>query len=158
MYCLYLLGSEMQTIELGAYHMEKRKTIENLRLKLRKICNEWGLDNNKIAEFISDGGSNIKGAIKNEFGEEKHISCFGHVIYNIGQRLIDINVTPPASESDNKIIELPFNEEDTIDNLNDLNADSTVGQSTLRELLSKVKHIVTFFRHSERATSDLLSL
>lgn len=34
----------MKTVELGAYHMEERKTIENLSLKLRKICNDWGID------------------------------------------------------------------------------------------------------------------
>lgn len=147
----------MKTVELGAYHMEERKTIENLRKKLKKICNDWGLDN-KIAAFVSDGGSNIKGAIKSEFGDEKHISCFGHIINNIGQRLLEINITPSASESENKIIDLPIDEEDAIESFDDLNVDNTIQQSRLRELLTKVKKIVRFFRQSERATTELSSL
>ncbi|XP_050340894.1 zinc finger BED domain-containing protein 4-like [Bactrocera neohumeralis] len=153
----YLKETEMKTVELGAYLMEERKTIENLSLKLRNICNDWGLDDSKIAAFISDGGANIKGAIKSEFGDGKHISCFGHVINNIGQRLIEVNITPPASESQNQVSDLPADENDAIDNLEDLITDHTE-QSSLRELLSKVKQIVTFFRQSERATTELLKL
>ncbi|XP_054089693.1 uncharacterized protein LOC128922611 [Zeugodacus cucurbitae] len=149
--------TEMKTVELGAYLMEERKTIENLSLKLRNICNDWGLDDSKIAAFVSDGGANIKGAIKSEFGDGKHISCFGHVINNIGQRLIEVNITPPASESRNQVSDLPADENDAIDNLEDLITDHTQ-QSSLRELLSKVKQIVTFFRQSERATTELLKL
>ncbi|XP_054084924.1 uncharacterized protein LOC105218419 isoform X2 [Zeugodacus cucurbitae] len=145
--------TEMKTVELGAYLMEERKTIENLSLKLRNICNDWG----KTAVFVSDGGANIKGAIKSEFGDGKHISCFGHVINNIGQRLIEVNITPPASESRNQVSDLPADENDAIDNLEDLITDHTE-QSSLRELLSKVKQIVTFSRQSERATTELLKL
>ncbi|XP_044592932.1 zinc finger BED domain-containing protein 4-like [Cotesia glomerata] len=154
----YLKGVEMKTVELGAYHMEERKTIENLRSKLRKICNDWGLNDDKISTFVSDGGANIKGAIKSEFGSEKHISCIGHVINNIGQRLIEINITPSASESGNKVDDLPLNEEDIIDDSEILESDKTTQQTMLRDLLTKVKKIVTFFRHSERATTELLSL
>ncbi|XP_054084906.1 uncharacterized protein LOC105218419 isoform X1 [Zeugodacus cucurbitae] len=149
----YLKETEMKTVELGAYLMEERKTIENLSLKLRNICNDWG----KTAVFVSDGGANIKGAIKSEFGDGKHISCFGHVINNIGQRLIEVNITPPASESRNQVSDLPADENDAIDNLEDLITDHTE-QSSLRELLSKVKQIVTFSRQSERATTELLKL
>lgn len=39
-----------------------------------------------------------------------------------------------------------------------MNVDSTIEQSSLRELLTKVKKIVTFFRQSERATTELSSL
>ncbi|CAG5093188.1 Protein of unknown function [Cotesia congregata] len=60
----YLKRVEMRTVELGAYHTEERKTIDNLRSKLRKICNDWGLNDDKISTFVSDGRANIKGAIK----------------------------------------------------------------------------------------------
>lgn len=87
-----------------------------------------------------------------------HISCFGHVINNIGQSLIEVNITPPASESQNQVFDLPIDENDAINDLEDLNIDHTIEQSSLRELLSKVKKIVTFFRQSERATTELLKL
>lgn len=46
------LGTEMKTIKFGAYYMEERKTIDNLR----QICNDWGLSDEKISTFVSDGG------------------------------------------------------------------------------------------------------
>lgn len=147
----------MKTIKFGAYYMEERKTIDNLR----QICNDWGLSDEKISTFVSDGGANIKGAVKSEFGIEKHISCIGHVINIIGQQLIEMNITPPASESSNKVVEPPLNEEDIIDDSEVLDTDKlekTPEKTKLRELLSKVKKIVTFFRQSERATTELLLL
>ncbi|CAG5093187.1 Similar to Putative AC9 transposase (Zea mays) [Cotesia congregata] len=86
------------------------------------------------------------------------MSCIGHVINNIGQRLIEINITPPASESGNKVDDLPLNEEDIIDDSEILESDKSTQQTMLRDLLTKVKEMVTFFRHSERATTELLSL
>lgn len=50
----------MKSIELGAYPMDERKTIENLKNKLRDICNTWGLDEDKISAVVSDGGANTK--------------------------------------------------------------------------------------------------
>lgn len=41
-------------------------------------------------------------------------------------RLIEINITPTASESNNKVIELPLDEEDSIDDSNNSNLVTTI--------------------------------
>lgn len=77
----------MKSIELGAYPMDERKTIGNLKNKLRDICNTWGLDDDKISAVVSDGGANIKGAVRQEFGIYKHVTCFLHTINKIEGRV-----------------------------------------------------------------------
>lgn len=52
----------MKTVELAAYLMQERKTIENLARKLREIVVSWGIEDAQISAVVSDGGSNIKGA------------------------------------------------------------------------------------------------
>lgn len=41
----------------------------------------------------------------------------------IGQQLIEMNITPPASESSNKVVEPPLNEEGIIDDSEVLDTD-----------------------------------
>ncbi|XP_046422338.1 uncharacterized protein LOC124180631 [Neodiprion fabricii] len=147
----YLKGYEMKSYELGAYYLQDRKTIAILRMKLRDICNEWDIHDDKISTAVSDGGANIKGAIKEEFGESKHISCFGHAINNIGQKLIEVDTSKLASElSDDNIHHLLDDESDTEEFFCEDSQNSSV-----RNLIMKVKKIVKFFRCSEIASREL---
>lgn len=115
----YLKDIEIFSVEIGAQLMEDRKNIANIRKELRKICEDQGISDNKISAVVTDNGANIKGAVKEEFGSKKHISCFGHLLNNIGQRLIEINVTVESSESsDNTSTELPDAENDLDDDNN----------------------------------------
>lgn len=141
----------MTSYELGAYHLTERKTIPHLMERLSQICEEWGIDESKISAVVSDGGANIKGAIKQLFGKAKHGSCFGHTLNNIGQNLIEVNITRPASEADQSEM-LKFLDEDDSDTENDLNINE---KSQLRDLVIKVKKIVKFFRCSENASREL---
>lgn len=70
---------------------------------------------------------------------------------------MEVNITPQASESQNQVVDLPIDENDAIDTLDDLNIDHTIEPSSLHDLFSKVKKIVTFFRQSERVTTSLLT-
>lgn len=141
-------------MELGAYDMDERKTAENLAYRLRTVCNEWGLVDDHISSIVSDSGANIKAAIKAEFGERKHISCFGHTLNNIGQIVIENNCTAAASETAQI---LDFSDEESI--LNDTAEIVDLSEATpLRQHLRKVKYIVRFFKSSEVATSELKAL
>ncbi|XP_049308972.1 homeobox protein 2-like [Bactrocera dorsalis] len=129
----YLKDYEMTTYELGAYYLTERKTIPYLIERLNEICKEWVIDKNKISAVLSDGGANIKGAIKKHFGEPKHVSCIGHTLNNVGQSLIEVDITQPASESDQSemLKSLDENDSDT-ENIADHNQ-----KSQLRNLLVK---------------------
>lgn len=143
----------MKSVELGAYSLNDKKNIQNLKQKLRTVCNEWGLIDEQIASIVTDGGANIKGAVKQEFGNSKHISCFGHIINNIRQRVIEINVTSSPSESDVLDRDVLDDEEEDFDD--DDSTEAKEVQSSLRNLLIKVKKVVRFFRSSEIASKEL---
>ncbi|XP_017478144.1 PREDICTED: zinc finger BED domain-containing protein 1-like isoform X1 [Rhagoletis zephyria] len=128
----FVKENDMVCVELGAFPANFKKDIANLKEKLREIVNNWGISDDQIIPFVTDGGSNIKGAVKQEFGESKHVTCFGHTINNIGQAIIQNNNDDAIDDDENE----------------------TEG-GTLKDLLKKVKKIVKFFRTSEVAAKKL---
>ncbi|XP_073844098.1 E3 SUMO-protein ligase ZBED1-like [Musca autumnalis] len=154
----YLQDINMKTVELGAFPINERKTITNLKALLRQICIQWEIPDAKISAILSDGGSNIKGAIREGFGIYKHVSCFAHAFNNIAQRVIEINVPENLLEDEaagiSNIPEVPSDEEN-IDDSFELNETPL---SPLRDIIKKVKTIVKFFKKSEIATKELEKL
>ncbi|XP_074114022.1 uncharacterized protein LOC141537088 [Cotesia typhae] len=145
----------MNSYKLGAYYLKDRKTIAILRVKLREICNEWGINDDRISAIVSDGGANIKGTIKEGFGESEHISCLAHVINNIGQNLIGVYSSKPTSElNDNEIHHLFDDDSDTEEFFDDKDSPN----SSAKNIIMKVKKIVKFFRCSEIAFRELETL
>lgn len=143
----------MKSIELDAYPMDERKTTDNIQRTLRDICTDWGLTDEKISAIVSDAGANIKNAIRNEFGEWKHVSCFAHSINNIAQRVIDINISTSAACS------VQFLDISTDEDLQDIEVlDDNIERTPLRKLLQKVKSIARFFKKSEIASKELKAL
>ena len=100
--------------------------------------------------------ANIKGAIKEEFGESKDISCFGHVINNMGQNLIEVNSSKPAPESD--IIEMLRISDNEYDSDTEDLSNESHSKTSLRDLLVKVKKTIKFFRCNEIASRELETL
>ncbi|XP_073840445.1 E3 SUMO-protein ligase ZBED1-like [Musca autumnalis] len=152
----YLQDIDMKTVELGAFPMNERKTITNLKALLRQICIQWEIPDAKISAILSDGGSIIKGAIIEEFGIYKHVSCFAHALNNIAQRVIEINVPENLLGEDEAagFPEVPSDDEN-IDYSFELNETPL---SPLRDIIKKVKAIVKFFKKSEIAAKELEKL
>lgn len=59
--------------------MPQRKTASNLQDDMREICRDWGITHNRFKVVVSDGGANIKAAVRTEFSEDKHVSWFAHL-------------------------------------------------------------------------------
>ncbi|KAK3922547.1 Zinc finger BED domain-containing protein 4 [Frankliniella fusca] len=145
---------EIVGIELCCKHLTDRKNIPNLRASLREVCAEWGITYDKISVVVSDGGANIKGAIREEFGVLKHVTCIAHLINGVGQAAVGLDKYVVPSERD-RVEELPDNE----DEIDDHDDDGTPENGEfLRGLIKKVKKIVRFFRQSEIANSELLKI
>ncbi|XP_017478145.1 PREDICTED: zinc finger BED domain-containing protein 4-like isoform X2 [Rhagoletis zephyria] len=98
----FVKENDMVCVELGAFPANFKKDIANLKEKLREIVNNWGISDDQIIPFVTDGGSNIKGAVKQEFGESKHVTCFGHTINNIGQAIIQNNNDDAIDDDENE--------------------------------------------------------
>lgn len=108
----------MRSIELTAKLLTKRKTIENLKQVIESCCNEWNMNFEKVIAAVTDGGQNIKGAVKTVFGETKHISCFGHTLNLIGTKAIglyDKKTRPSEIENSEMDPDVPEQESDIDD-------------------------------------------
>ena len=158
----------MVTIEIGARLLDKRKSIPNLRPVLRQLCSEWKIDYSRVRGVVTDGGANIKGAVKEEFGEDKHISCVAHKINTIGQKVIGLYESNKPGSSDPAREEppsdLPENESDIDDEVyteeepeDSIHTTLPRARADLRKLLRKLKRIIQFFRQSEVATCALMA-
>ncbi|KAK3933312.1 E3 SUMO-protein ligase ZBED1, partial [Frankliniella fusca] len=144
------IGSKIRSFELGARLMEERKTEQNISAAIRKICEEWQIDSNKVRACVTDGGANIRAAARAEFGDSKHIVCVCHRLNLIGQKAIgNMNAKPP-SEQEAAQHDLPEDEEDL-----DVEGEEEAGADPLRALIIKVKKTVRFFRQSEVARARL---
>jgi len=151
-------GKRQISIELCARPMEERKTTENLKRVLREIFEEWGIDISRITAGVTDGGNNIKNAVKELLGAEKHVSCFAHLLNNIGQRVIGNQGVPPPSEAEPVAVAGGEDDPEAGEDFDEDDEEREGARNPLRALVVKLKKIVRFFKQSEVATSRLLKL
>lgn len=129
--------------------MSERKTAENLKGLIYEILTEWEIN---LCQ-IRDRGSNIKKACEDLFGPERHMCCFAHIVNTIATNAIGFYKKSPKHSPPEVDAFLPDDEnsdqesEILDDNQNELNL--------LIKVIRKVKRIVTFFRKSEIAATEL---
>ncbi|KAL1472995.1 hypothetical protein MTO96_022578 [Rhipicephalus appendiculatus] len=76
---------------------------------MRDLCDEWHIDE----AIVTDGGKNIKEAVRDEFGADKHVSCVAHLLKQVGQATIRLEVRKVPSELEtHKIVVVPENEKE----------------------------------------------
>ncbi|KAH7948925.1 hypothetical protein HPB49_003563 [Dermacentor silvarum] len=155
--------TELVNVETGVKHMPERKTSLNIRVAMRELCDEWNIDHKKVRAVITDGGQNIKAAVREEFGADKHISCVAHRLNQVGQAAIGLAMSKAPSELEaREVLVVPENEEDAavLEDVPDAYAPDDDGSPLvdLRPLLMKVKRIVRFFRTSDVASRLLVEM
>ena len=102
------------SVDLCAKLLTERKNIPYLRRALNEVCCEWNINHDQIVAVVTDGGANIKGAVREEFGVLKHISCIAHLINCIGQDCIGLHSvhTYQVPSETEAVREIPDNEEE----------------------------------------------
>ena len=142
--------------------MPERKTIANLRAAMRELCTEWHIDKSKVEAVTSDGGANIKAAVREEFGAEKNINCVAHLLNHVGQGALGWELSKAPSELEPHEVQIVPENEDEADALLENVTDAPDGNEedgihlSLQHLLMKVKRIVRFFRTSDVASRMLV--
>ncbi|KAK3933102.1 Zinc finger and BTB domain-containing protein 41 [Frankliniella fusca] len=155
--------SRIHSVELGVRFMPERKNTDNIAAATRSVCEEWQIDiEGKVSGVTTDGGANVKAAVRQVFGTLKHIVCAGHVIKNIGQAVLDMNVTPRPSEAtpDQVAADALVDDEDDDAAPSDEREDQAQAApepavTSVHSLMVEVKRIVRFFRTSEVASAEL---
>lgn len=130
-------------MEIAARPMFERKTSANLQTVMQEICTEWKVDVNRVRGVVTDGGANIKAAVRALFGADKHIECAAHLLNSIGQAALGLQESKrPSEEEPEDILEIPENEEEAIDFLDDLLEETDDSQGILFSFLFFRAHAI----------------
>ena len=119
--CHFILNDEYKSIVIGVNELDERHTSEYLQMQLLKVINYWQINKDSIAIVVSDSAANIKKAIRDAFGVDKHLACFAHSL-----NLVPANVMLESADTD-----------DTDDT-----------DSSINSICKKVKKIVKHFKKS----------
>lgn len=85
----FLEGSQILDATLGIYELEERHTSEYIAEKLKAICIEWDIPEDKISCVVTDGAANMTKAVEIAFGKRKHIICFAHILNLVVTKAIE---------------------------------------------------------------------
>ncbi|KAE8739941.1 hypothetical protein FOCC_FOCC014552, partial [Frankliniella occidentalis] len=89
-------GENLISIELAAHPMPQRKTAVNLVSVMENLYESWGIIVAKVSAVVSDGGANIKAAVREFFRPDKHVACFAHALNGVGQSVIELHAKRPV--------------------------------------------------------------
>ncbi|XP_066590561.1 E3 SUMO-protein ligase ZBED1-like [Prorops nasuta] len=85
----YINNDKYKSVSLGVTELTDRHTSENIEMWLLNVADEWKICTNSIIAIVSDNGANIKKAIKDGFGANKHLSCFAHNLNLVPSKVLE---------------------------------------------------------------------
>ncbi|XP_015118442.1 zinc finger BED domain-containing protein 1-like [Diachasma alloeum] len=74
----FLENGKMSYIELDTIELDENRKAPYLSKIFEEFLLKWNISKDKITTVVTDGGTNIIKAVKDTFGEHKHITCFAH--------------------------------------------------------------------------------
>jgi len=86
---LSLSKLQLESVTLGFLELQERHTSENIIGWLKNLLVKWGIEKNQIILVVTDNGVNIKNAVCNFFGKDKHLPCFAHTLNLVVQNALD---------------------------------------------------------------------
>lgn len=84
----YILKETYKSVTIGVIELNDRHTSDNIKVWLLNIIRDWNIDKENIIVVVSDNAANIKKAITEAFGAEKHLPCFAHTLNLIPSNII----------------------------------------------------------------------
>ncbi|XP_066589924.1 zinc finger BED domain-containing protein 4-like [Prorops nasuta] len=87
--CHYIYDDKHKSVALGVTELNDKHSSENLEAWLLNTVDQWKICFNSIICIVSDNGANIKKAIKDAFGADKHLSCFAHSLHLVPSKILE---------------------------------------------------------------------
>ncbi|XP_066588078.1 E3 SUMO-protein ligase ZBED1-like [Prorops nasuta] len=84
----YEYESEINSTMIGVTELHERHTSDVLGRWIKQIIEDWHILSEKVVAFITDIATNIKKAIKDTFGEKKHIACLAHSVNLVAENIL----------------------------------------------------------------------
>ncbi|KYN16919.1 Zinc finger BED domain-containing protein 1 [Trachymyrmex cornetzi] len=66
----------LESIDLGMQELENRHEAVYISQVFKNICEEWNIQNTSVCAIITDNAANMKKAVYDTFGSNKHVPCF----------------------------------------------------------------------------------
>lgn len=85
----FLVEEQYKSVTIGIVEMTKRHQSEYLKNCLLRLIDEWNIHIESILVVVSNNAANIKKAIVDAFGIDKHLPCFAHTLNLVLAKIID---------------------------------------------------------------------
>lgn len=85
----FLIEEQHKSVTIGVVEMTERHQSEYLKNWLLSLIDKWNIDLENILVVVSDNAANIKKAIIDAFGADKHLPCFAHTLNLVPAKIID---------------------------------------------------------------------
>ncbi|XP_024879336.1 zinc finger BED domain-containing protein 1-like, partial [Temnothorax curvispinosus] len=85
----FLVEEQHRSVTIGVVEMTERHQSEYLKNWLLNLIDTWNIQSQNIVAVVSDNAANIKKAIVDAFGADKHLPCFAHTLNLVLARIID---------------------------------------------------------------------
>lgn len=89
----FVSGEIYKSVTIGVTELNDRHTSENIKMWLLNIIRDWNIQKENIVIVVSDNAVNMKKAIIDAFGAEKHLPCFAHTLNLIPTNIIKDDIT-----------------------------------------------------------------
>ncbi|XP_011880238.1 PREDICTED: zinc finger BED domain-containing protein 1-like [Vollenhovia emeryi] len=89
----YISKETYKSVTIGVSELNDRHTSENIKMWLLNILCEWNINIENVVVVVSDNAANIKKAITEAFGTEKHLPRFAHTLNLIPAIIIKDDAT-----------------------------------------------------------------
>jgi len=84
----YILRTQFKSVTIGVTELEENHTADYLKHWLLKITSDWRIEKENIVAIITDNASNIRKAVVDGFGSDKHLFCFAHTLNLVPSNVI----------------------------------------------------------------------
>lgn len=85
----FLVGEQHKSVAIGVVELTERHQSEYLKNWLLSLIDKWNKRIENIVVVVSDNDANIKKAIIDAFGIDKHLPCFAHTLNLVLAKIID---------------------------------------------------------------------
>ncbi|XP_077263673.1 E3 SUMO-protein ligase ZBED1-like isoform X2 [Temnothorax americanus] len=85
----FLVDEHHKSVTIGVVEMTERHQSEYLKNWLLSLIDKWNIHMESIVVVVSDNAANIKKAIVDAFGVDKHFACFAHTLNLVLAKIID---------------------------------------------------------------------
>jgi len=85
----FLVKEQHKSVTIGVVEMTERHQSEYLKNWLLYLIDQWNIHIENIVVIVSDNAANIKKAIIEAFGADKHLPCFAHTLNLVPAKIID---------------------------------------------------------------------